>query len=147
MEDEQAPVFRVSYADMKIIKSRRVAQIVMELALEEAQNFVSAFGLPNPAAEMWFALAGLDMKVVEPKEKRNFEDLPLPQQAALICNNERFWRFLRSERGYKNVHDEQAAADALRLLCGIESRRELETNKVAASAFNHVVDAFNHFII
>jgi hypothetical protein len=49
--------FQGSYADLKFIKSRSVAQVVVELPIEEAAAFVAAFGAPVPGSECPVALA------------------------------------------------------------------------------------------
>ncbi len=46
-----AAAFQGSYCDMKFIKSRSVAQVVIEIPIEQAAAFVAAFGAPDPAKE------------------------------------------------------------------------------------------------
>ena len=40
--------FKATYSDLRFVKSRKVAQIVLELPLEQADGFIQAFGTPNP---------------------------------------------------------------------------------------------------
>ena len=146
MTDEK-PVFKAAYSDFKIIRTRKCAQIILEICLEEAQRFVSFFGLPNPAAETWFGIAGLETKEVKKaeNEKRHLSALPLPQQAALLGDREDFWRFLR-KKGY-SVHSSDAAADAVRDYCHVNSRHELLENEEAAQLFRELAMEFSHFIV
>src|SRR5260370_770059 len=52
-------VVSATYSDFKIVRTRSVAQIVLELPIEQAQGFVDAFGLPIPGSEIHVAIARL----------------------------------------------------------------------------------------
>lgn len=140
--------FKATYSDLKFIKSRKVAQVMLELPIEQADAFVKAFGTPNPASETWVAIARLDLsKTQEPeKAKRKFDELPLSQQAALLCNREAFWRFLDSH--YQNIHvaDEQSAAAVLRDMCGVLSRSEIDSSHGAAERFKSLSSEFDAWL-
>lgn len=51
---------KASYSDFKILKTRSVFQIVLEAPIEDAESFVTAFGLPLPGRERPVALALLN---------------------------------------------------------------------------------------
>ncbi|MGX7706351.1 hypothetical protein [Methylobacterium sp. Gmos1] len=52
-----------TFADFKLIKGRKVAQIVVEIPIEQADAIVAALGgLPNPAVERWVAMAPVNME-------------------------------------------------------------------------------------
>lgn len=56
-----APIaVRASYADFKLLKTRSVYQIILEAPIEQAEDFVTAFGLPMPGAERPVAVALLN---------------------------------------------------------------------------------------
>lgn len=144
-----ATAFKATYSDLRFVKSRKVAQVMLELPIEEADAFVKAFGTPNPASETWVGIARLDLsKAVAPKakEKRSFAELPIAQQAALLCNREAFWRFLCEREGHNFIPDESAAADTLRSICGVSSRSELSTNGRAAGIFQTLSHEFEDWL-
>lgn len=128
-----AAVFQGSYADIVVRKTRSVFVVSVEFPLEAYQAFVAAFGGPTPGAEVPVALARLDRSkpASEPrkgngeavKERRKFHDLPLSQQAALSCNDDRFQRFL-AERDQKwgPPYTPEVAAERVREICGVGSR-------------------------
>lgn len=60
--------------------------------------------------------------------RRRYADLPLSQQAALRCADPRFQRFLR-------VDDADGAARAVRGVCRVASRRELDSVDAAGAAW------------
>lgn len=65
-----------------------------------------------------------------------FEDLPLPQQAGILCNEPQFQRFAGIRCIGPNAElCPGAAAEYLRTVCHIKSRRELENDEGAATRF------------
>src|ERR1043165_3840449 len=98
-----AAAFQATYSDVKLIKSRKVVQIVFEIPLEGWDAASLALGgMPNPAAEVWCGIARLEtpgdeqscrpkgdgsslagVAIPTTKERRKFNELPYPQQAAL----------------------------------------------------------------
>ena len=134
--------FKATYSDLRFVKSRKVAQVMLELPIEQADAFVKAFGTPNPAAETWVAIARLvpeaEGKAKEPaKEKRNFSELPPSQRAALLCKTEAFWKWLSACNGVKITSDDEAAAE-LRFSCGVASRSALDTTQASKLVFEQM---------
>ena len=65
-----------------------------------------------------------------------FDDLPLPQQAGILCNEPQFQRFagircMGSESGLTAT----ASAEYLRTVCRVASRRDLASDSTAAQRF------------
>jgi hypothetical protein len=161
-------VVKGCYSDFKIIKTRKVCQVVVELPLEQAQAFIHAFGLPQPGSEQWVALARLqtpakeetpptaspvDLKAhSEPGHDphgssrthaihRRFEDLPLPQQAALACQDMEFREFVRQY--YENdLKDERDAALFVREWCDVESRAQIYPGTPAGEKWGRLYNRF-----
>lgn len=53
-------VFRASYADWKLIKTRSVIQVVLEVPIEQADLAYQVLGgMPSPGAEQWVGIARL----------------------------------------------------------------------------------------
>lgn len=123
----KAAAFAATYADFRLVRGRKVAVVALEIPIEQAEAFVAAFGLPNPASETWVALARLaqepgnlvgvvnvtEREVSEPApvaapapasapeppaERRPFKNLLPAQQAGIACNELRFRRYLVDER-------------------------------------------------
>ena len=53
-------VIQGTYSDFKIIKTRSVAQFIIEIPLENASHAIDMFGLPSPECEKWVAVAMLN---------------------------------------------------------------------------------------
>ena len=144
--------FKASYSDLRFVKSRKVAQICLELPIEEADAFVTAFGTPNPASETWVAIARLDLSQAqapasEPeKPKRKLTDFPPAQQAGMLCKRPAFWRFLSEKNGGALIVREDIAATVLRRMCGVVSRSELATNEKAAAKFVELTIEFEDWM-
>jgi hypothetical protein len=128
-----AAAFSGDYVDLRFVKSRKVAQVVVELPIEQAAAFVAAFGAPNPSTGVPVALARLAAAQEQQpaKERRKFSELPPSQQAAMRCNEPDFQRFL-------SVGDPVEAARKVRMACRVESRAELNSNANAASAWQQL---------
>lgn len=64
----------------------------------------------------------------EPKQRKSWNELTPSVQAALKCGDPEFQAFL-------NVDTEEAAAVKVRERCGVQSRRDLTLNQLAAAAW------------
>lgn len=143
-----AAAFSGSYCDMRFVKSRKVAQIVVEIPIEQAAAFVAAFGAPDPAKECPVALARL---VAEPKQeasRRRFGELPASQQAAMRCNEIGFQMFIvqRLRAAKRDVLNYESgahrAARYVREWCGVKSRADLSKDKGAENAWIELDNAY-----
>jgi hypothetical protein len=60
MNDEPA-AFSATYSDWRVLKGRKVIQIVLEVPLEAAGHAYNVLGgMPKIGGEEWFAIARLD---------------------------------------------------------------------------------------
>ena len=139
--------FQATYSDFKIVKGRKVAQVILEVPLEAADNALAVLGgVPRPDAEVWVGVALLDKKAVqEPpqKERKPFHELPLPQQAGILCDDLRFQTWAREHCLDDPVPLNAEGARAYLLdVCQISSRAELSTNMKAEDAFRYIVDRY-----
>lgn len=136
-----AAAFQGDYCDLKFVKSRKVAQITVEIPIEQAAAFVAAFGAPNPAEGVPVALARLQSGGSRPepvKERKKWSDLPCSQQAAIRCGEPAFWRFIAETSSAKTVNSAEGAAQYLRLNCGVESRADLDKDIEAAEIWREI---------
>ena len=106
-----------TYSDLKFIKSRSVAQVVVEVPIERAADVVALFGTPQPGGEVWVGMARLkdnpnaagepDGKAsgFEPEEggstpppaatpRTPWSQMPPAQQAGIRCADPKFMAFL-----------------------------------------------------
>jgi hypothetical protein len=132
-----------TFADFKIVRGRKCAQLVIEVPLEKADAALVALGgLPNPSAERWVGIAPLTS---EPKPaaqeleqhpaKRRFNEMPRAQQAAIRCQEPEFIRFLNAtvigDMGWDAAPSKEDAAQVVRHLCGVDSRSEIDRSERA----------------
>jgi len=55
--------FQATYSDWKVVRGRKVCQIVLEIPIERANEALAVLdGMPNPASECWVGVARLDLK-------------------------------------------------------------------------------------
>ncbi len=132
--------FRATYSDWKLIKTRGVVQVVMEIPLADADAAYDVLGgMPVHGKERWFGIAALKSTAEEARAKprqevpqdsrpdgakRDWRDIPPPQQAGIRCDDPIFAAFLK-ENYPDEWHEGQDAAECVRLICAVESRSML----------------------
>jgi len=140
MAAEKHAMLRGLYADFRLVKTRSVAQIVIEIPIESAGQFHDGFGFPLPGQETWVAIArlnaGAPASPPAPEPKRSIAPLTPAARAALVCKNADFIAWV-------NVKNEDEAADYVRWHCGVGSRSELNDDKEARSRFEALLTEFD----
>jgi hypothetical protein len=72
-------------------------------------------------------------------ERKGFLELKRSAQAVLRCKETRFWEFLDDYSGLGlAVVNEALAADAVRMICGVDSRSELNTRSEPGTAWDRL---------
>lgn len=140
-----ASAFRATYSDWKLVKTRGVVQVVMEVPLADADKAYEVLGgMPDPSSEQWFGIAALRdqlPKQIE-KGKRDWRHLLPQEQAGIRCEEIAFGVFLDEEypeEWHESMHD---TAECVRLLCGVKSRSELTTNSAARTIWHQLDDKY-----
>lgn len=151
-----AAAFQATYSDFKLIRSRKVVQIILEVPLENSATVLSALGgMPNPGEEIWVGVAKLDLSklqsgasapgealaesppgkaVASRQHKPVAPDKRLTQSAGILCADKAFQRFLVEADCAVDVNEE-AATESLRQYCGVSSRKEIMPGTDAATHF------------
>ncbi len=134
MTDKPA-AFSATYSDWKLIKTRKVVQIVFEVGQERADEAYQVLGgMPNPAAEVWCAVARLEKEqptiLTKPQfaDPREWSDLKPSVQSGILRNTEAFWRYLEQECGASPILSSEGAAAVIRALCGVKSCSDLTSD-------------------
>jgi hypothetical protein len=73
--------------------------------------------------------------------KRNWRDIPPPQQAGIRCDEPAFAAFLKEQRP-DDWQEEPDTVDCVYLICGITSRSELATNHKARVIWKQLDDQY-----
>lgn len=144
-----AAVIQAEYADYKRVKGRRVLQIICEVPIEHAPKVHELFGEPEfGEKQINVAIAKMDMAAVaqesvqqEESKKKNY-----PAQAAMLCENEAFQRFLaRDMHSMERMHKEQAANE-VRVFCCVNSRSEIVEGTPAAARWQGLYRDFQYWL-
>lgn len=154
--------FRATYSDWKLIKTRGVVQVVMEVPLADADAAYDVLGgMPVHGKERWFGIAALKSPAEEARatpdqevppstrpdrakrEKMDWRDMQPAAQAGIRCDQPEFWAYLREECHYRKVSDPDTAADAVRHLCVVKSRSELSSDHRKRVLWKQVDDHFS----
>lgn len=151
-----------TFSDFRLVKTRKLAQLVFEVPIEEADRALSVLGgLPRSDAERWCGIARLNAGRQDAgpsplqrspeavaktddkpgKPKRHFSELPRSAQAAMLCENPVFQRWLLKAVGLGVPSDDCTtmddwAAKVIRIRCGVTSRSLLDKQDGAADIWD-----------
>lgn len=74
-------------------------------------------------------------QVASPKERTPWRDMKIVTRAAMMCEDARSWPVLRSLVGWPKIETAEKAAEALRLYCDVESRKDIINKPVALQRY------------
>lgn len=148
-----------SYSNLIVVKTRSVVQVVIEIPIERGGEVTALLGFPNPSAEVPVLVSRWDQAAAgrgepplieaprqqiehandEGRDEPGKPPRPLSQVAAILCNIGAFRRFIMEQyKGWNTMPTVDEAADWVREQCGVQSRRELDTDDVAAANFRNI---------
>ncbi len=152
------------YTQLQTYKEKPYVTLHIEFPEEMADEIIRTIGWPKKGESTWLAVALLKPEAMEPqfgpslklsenpkafvveKVKKSFGDLPLSNQAGMLCENARFQVYLLQDHEPPDTEGvtmgAEWAATCLREMCGIKSRIELDTNDMAAEAFREIVSDY-----
>ncbi len=143
-----------TFSEWRMVKSRSVLQLVVEVPIERTADVLTALGQPIPGQENWVAIARLAPSVAttaravegtaEPQSesRKRWNELPAAQRCAMRCADAAFQEWLGISAGLGPHGCAKEAARIVRETLGVESRRELTDNSVAAEIFERMDSAF-----
>lgn len=123
--------FAGTFSDLKLVKTRGVAQVIVEIPIEHFSSFVAHFGAPN--GDTWVGIAKINgqprgmMDSPGPAEKDRTEGAAAVKAAALRCKDEPFQRWLLGTlyNPQDPAWNELETINQLRLQLDVKSRAEI----------------------
>lgn len=112
---------RATFSEWRMVKGRKVLQMVMEVPLEHQQRVGEILGYPQPDVDLWVGIA----RITEEAAQRGGK---YAQQAGILCNEGAFQKWM-------DAKDAEDAARMVREHCGVMSRAHLDSNDAAARKF------------
>lgn len=141
-----------TFVKIEPVATRKVVRLHIECPIERANEILAALGgYPDPANPQWIGIAPLKGEprqqgaTVTEHPKRKLIDLPAPQQAALTCQREAFWRYLADEHHHL-CPSESEAGEFVRRFCKVKSRSELSGNEQARQRWNLLLSGFEAWL-
>lgn len=129
------------FVDLRFVKGRKVCQIIIEIPIEAGASFVAAFGTPNPATTVPVAIARLGGS--QEQERKGGK---LAQKAGILCSEGAFAVFL-TEEGVKNCKTADDCKEAIYLVCGVNSRVDLDHDGEAAVKFKELEASYKAWLV
>ena len=154
----KAAAFQATVHGFRTVPSRGVVSITIEAPIEhhaeiariaEHGTWVAVARLKEPKEVMpdtelkstFETIPAQDDQERPARGKREWRDMPPSQQAAIRCGEPVFWAFLREKYTYKPASADDAA-EAVRDLCVVPSRKDLNSNHQARAIWFAVDSAF-----
>ncbi len=159
----QAAAFQACYADWRLIKTRKVVQIILEVPTEDADLAYQVLGgMPNFAESKWVGVAALQPNLIDPgvglppgREADGAQPRKVPaaapasrliKLAGMACNEPLFWKYLMT-LGYDISGDDpklarEQARSAVHAECKVNSRKEFIEGTPAGKRWLWLYDAF-----
>ena len=135
-----------SYSNFKIVPTRSVVQVIIEVPIERGGEVTDLLGFPRPGAEMPVYILRLREEAARASQEAaaiEHQPEPLPRKpaklaqiAGILCNSGAFQKW----SGNKNAEE---AAEWIRGHCNISSRAELDGNEDAAAIFRELKGEFD----
>ncbi len=145
------PAIAGTYSEFRQVKTRSVLQIVIEVPLEKAKTTLDLLGVPIPGEEIWVAVAPLNFNPNIPTAE-GAKELPLGDEegtkavtaAVLRCKEAGFANWLMARRGKppQGGWPEDTVKTELCHRLGIESRRQIGTERRARDAWKQLIGLF-----
>lgn len=134
-----------TYSDFKLIKGRKVCQMIIEFPSEAADTVAATFGMPQPHIEKWVAVALLNEQAVV----KNQNASKAIQEAGILCKEPRFGSWLRESRGMTEVDpaDPNTIAEALRAILGVRSRADLSSDNEALQVWYSLKSSYDNYLL
>lgn len=135
--------FQATIHGFRTVPSRGVVSITIEAPIEHHAEIarIAVHGA-------WVAVARLEepkqeKAKAEPKDKKNWRDMPPAQQAAIRCGEPIFWAYLKEQLGEDPPPtDADQCAEVIRDMCGVQSRKELNDNHLARTIWFNLDQGF-----
>jgi len=131
-------VIRGTYADFKLVKTRNVVQMIIEVPIEEATKVTNNFGIPTPSEEKWVAVALLDNRKVEVNTRAS----KAIQQAGILGSDIAFGTWLKNKVPEINPQEPSTIVNGIRAITGVQSRSEFTNNDTALKIWERLYDEY-----
>jgi len=167
---KDAAAYAGVFSDFKLVKTRSMAQFIIEIPIEQADAALAAMGgVPQAGREKPVAIARINTQQTShaPEkpadgrngngaDKRRFTELPRATQAALCCKRRAFRRWLREFHGISTVdvglenEDPVSVASAeawVKGTLGITSKTELDKVPMLGEQWDCIYITFHDWLI
>ena len=113
---------RATFSDFKLIKTRKVAQLVMEVPIEACDAALAALGgVPRFDSEVWVGIARLTEEAVPAPRK----EMTRAQWAGMLCQDAQFQTFVHYLSQGNVPAQTDDVAEFVRDYCDVKSRSEI----------------------
>ena len=139
--------FKATYSDWKLIRTRKVVQVVLEVPVEQANLAYQVLGgMPLSGEETWVAVARLAPESVtgrgEGEASRAASPKRLVQQAAIVCRQPKFQTWVKQCLDPNHEGGLERTEALIREYCGVKSRAEILPGTEAAQRWDRLYSRY-----
>jgi len=147
--------FKATFSDFRLVKGRKVAQIVVEVPIEEADHALLALGgIPRPDIARWVAVAQISPEALdqatpqsvatgstpaEPKQPvasvGDRKEYTLANRIGMTCADPDFQKWLSARYNGTEVNKD-TVGPLVRAICGVETRADIKPGTEAATKWH-----------
>ena len=124
-DGKKRAVIEGTYSDFKLVKTRKVVQMVIEVPVEQSHLITESFGIPQPHEEIYVVVARVrsEIKEIEIIAKAI-------QQAGILGQSSDFGEWLSYNYSDLQIdpYNLSTVQQAIRTICGIKSRADMRTD-------------------
>jgi hypothetical protein len=145
-----AAAFQACFTDWRLIKGRKVVQVVLELPIEHADQAYQALGgMPDPGKSIWCAVARLqEPRKITTFKSRSWHEMSPAQQAGMLCQDDVFAKFLAERDGaIVGIYSADRCAERVRAICGgLASRKDIKSGTKAEQIWRELVSDYRAWV-
>lgn len=131
-----------SLVDVRNVAAHKCVKLEIHVPAEQAPLVMEAFGWPTMVDPVPVAIARLAGNVTSIERAKDSQRDKLTMIASIKCGEPVFRVFLHEKYGY-NPQTSDEAAEAVREICKVDSRRQFSQNEEAAQRWRDLEAEFN----
>jgi hypothetical protein len=134
-------VIKGEYSDFKLVKTRNVVQMIIEVPIEQATQITERFGIPTPTESCWVAVAKLDVTKNEVSNKA----IKAIQQAGILGQDIAFGTWLKTKLPEIEPNNIASIQQGIRTITGVRTRADFKTDSHALEIWQKLHQEYENY--
>jgi hypothetical protein len=148
-EHEFPAAFTGALVNLKNVATHKSVALTVEVPEEHAAALIAAFGWPTRVRPVPVAVARLAGEAAPeaPKERKreHWSEMAPSKQAAILCRDPDFQEYMAT-KPWAVIKDEMSVEEAVRAVCGVESRSEITRGHRTGQAWQSLMIGYGAWL-